>query len=255
MSDRKRGIEMRRDGLHEEPSDLIKKAKPLSQQVTGILLAEIQAGVFQPGDRLPPETELARKYGVSRTIIREALASLKNDDILESRQGRGITIKDPQGRLAFRFSDVFETISQPEVNYLYEMRAILEAEAAGLAALRHTEADRLAIERGYGEMAVAVKEHKPGEEAHFMYNESISVASHNPVLIEFLGFLQAKLRLLAKELRLGTMMSPERATLVLGEHRKIVDAILSRDPTKAREAVLEHLRNAAKRANLQIYAP
>ena len=75
------------------------------------------------------------------------------------------------------------------------------------------------------------------------------------ILIEFLGFLQAKLRLLAKELRLGTMMSPERATLVLGEHRKIVDAILSRDPMKAREAVLEHLRNAAKRANLQIYAP
>ena len=69
MSDWERGIEMKKDDLHEEPSELIKKAKPLSQQVTGILLAEIQAGVFQPGDRLPPETELARKYGVSRTII------------------------------------------------------------------------------------------------------------------------------------------------------------------------------------------
>ncbi|MDR1708644.1 MAG: FadR family transcriptional regulator [Candidatus Accumulibacter sp.] len=245
---------MRHVQTHSYFSIPVRKSEPLAQQVSRIILAGIQTGAFAPGDKLPSEAELARKYGISRTIVREALASLKNDNILESKQGKGITVKDPNGRQAFRFSDVFATISQAEVNHLYEMRAILESEAAGLAAIRMTDEDRKSIERGLEELALAVREGKSGEEGHNLYNEAIAKASHNPMLIEFLGFLQAKLRNLSKELRLNTMMSPERARMVLQEHKNIADAIFSGDPAAARKAVLDHLTNAAGRAGLSIYA-
>ncbi len=232
----------------------VRKAEPLSQQVTRLLAAEIQAGAFRPGDRLPSEVELARGFGVSRTIMREALASLKNDDILEARQGKGITVKDPLGRQAFRFSDVFGAmIAEPEVNYLYEMRAILESEAAALAALRHDEEEGKAMEAALEALAEAVKKGRSGEDAHNFFNEALVCASRNPVLVEFLNFLRAKLSSLAKELRLNTMMSPERARLVLSEHSRIVAAVRSRDAGEARAAVVYHLRNAAARAGITIF--
>lgn len=233
----------------------LEQQRRLSQQVSRLLLEEIRSGAFQPGDRLPTETDLAEQYGISRTVIREALASLKDDGILESKQGRGIFVKDPSERRAFRLSDVFESISHAEVNHLYEMRAILEAEAAGLAALRHTQEDIDAIKSAFNEMVEAVEVGSSGEEAHLRYNDAIAQASHNPVLSSFLCFLHGRLRSLARELRLNTMMDPSRARLVLSEHKAILEGILSREPEKARAATLTHLRNAAQRANLEIYAP
>ncbi len=231
------------------------KTERLSSQISKLILSEIQSGQLQPGDRLPTETALAKKYGVSRTILREAIASLKNDDILESKQGRGIIVKDPNLRQAFRFSDVFETISVDEINYFYEMRALLESEAAGLAAVRHTAEDRSSIEAALKEMEDAVRNSSPGDEAHFRYNEAIAKASHNPVLIEFLFFLQNKLHSLATELRIKTMMSPERAEIVLSEHKNVVASIFSGDPHVAKQAVITHLKNAAERAGMNIYMP
>ncbi|MCK9340797.1 MAG: FadR family transcriptional regulator [Synergistaceae bacterium] len=240
-------------GSGTKPSEL--KTERLSSRISKLILSEIQSGMLLPGDRLPAETVLAEKYGVSRTILREAIASLKNDDILESKQGRGIIVKNPNQRQAFRFSDVFETISVDEINYFYEMRALLESEAAGLAAVRHTKEDMVLIKKAFKEMEEAVRSSSPGDEAHFKYNEAIAKASHNPVLIEFLSFLQNKLHSLATELRIKTMMSPERAETVLSEHRHVVESIFTGDPQKAKQAVMTHLKNAAERAGMNIYMP
>ena len=224
----------------------------LSSQISKLILAEIHSGNLKQGDRLPTEAALADKYGVSRTILREAIASLKNDDILESRQGRGLLVKNPNNRKAFRFSDVFETVSMEEVNYFYEMRALLESEAASLAAVRKTDTDVRAIESAMNEMEEAVASNSIGDTAHFKFNTAIAEASHNPVLIQFLFFLQNKLHDLAKELRIRTMTSPERAETVLSEHRKVAQGILSGDPAAAKDSVMEHLKNAAKRAGIEI---
>ena len=133
------------------------KTERLSSQISKLILSEIQSGQLAIGDRLPSEAELAQKYGVSRTILREAIASLKNEDILEAKQGRGIIVKNSRSRQAFRFSDVFETISMGEVNYFYEMRALLESQAAGLAAMRRTQEDIEEITKSFEEMAEAVR--------------------------------------------------------------------------------------------------
>jgi GntR family transcriptional repressor for pyruvate dehydrogenase complex len=231
------------------------KREGLAQQISKLLAGEIVSGVYKPGDKLPTEIELANQLGVSRTILREALASLKQDGLIESRQGRGIIVKEPEERKAFRFSDVVDEISPKEANYLYEMRAILEAEAAGLAAKRLTSEDAEMIKQYRDEMAEAVRLHLSGDCAHENFNAAIAQASKNIFLIEFLSFLHARLRSLAKELRLSTMMDPERAVLVMKEHDTIFEAIMSGDSAKAREATLTHLRNAALRAGLEIYAP
>ena len=229
------------------------KSERLSSQISKMILSEIQSGQLKPGDRLPTEIALAEKYGVSRTILREAIASLKNDDILESRQGRGLIVKNPGSRQAFRFSDVFETISMDEVNYFYEMRALLESEAAGLAALRKTSDDVNEINEALHEMEEAVASNSLGNEAHSRFNAAIAAASHNPVLIQFLFFLQSKLHDLAKELRIKTMTSPERALIVLAEHKQVAEGILSGDPVTAKIAVIDHLKKAAQRAGIEIY--
>ena len=232
-----------------------KKNLGLAQRVSRHLVTEIRSGLYKPGDKLPPEADLAIQLGISRTILREALASLKQDGILESRQGRGMTVCAPGDRQAFRFSDIVETMSPAEANYLYEMRAILEAEAAALAAKRLAADDEQRIRLHYEEMEYAVRVNESGDGAHEAFNEAIAQASKNIFLEEFLSFIHARLRSLAKELRLSTMMDPARAALVLSEHKAIADAILSGDPLKARNATLTHLRNAATRAGLSIFAP
>jgi DNA-binding FadR family transcriptional regulator len=192
---------------------------------------------------------------VSRTILREALASLKQDGILETRQGRGMIICAPGDRRAFRFSDVVEIMSSSEANYLYEMRAILESEAAALAAKRLNAEDERQIRLHYEEMEEAVKAKESGDLAHEAFNEAIAKASKNIFLEDFLSFLHARLRKLSKELRLSTMMDPDRAAHVIDEHKAIADAILSGSSEAARAATLRHLCNAADRAGLSIFAP
>jgi len=231
------------------------KTEGLSQRVSKHLINEIRSGRYKPGDRLPPESQLAAQLGVSRTILREALASLKQDGLLETRQGRGLVVCAPDERSAFRFSDVADTISSSEVNYLYEMRAILESDAAALAAKRLTAEEATLIRLHYKEMEDAVKAKESGDLAHEAFNEAIAKASKNIFLEEFLSFLHARLRKISKELRLSTMMDPDRAAKVIHEHKAIADTILSGDPEASRAATLQHLRNAASRAGISIFAP
>lgn len=230
------------------------RTERLSSQISKMILAEVQSGQLKPGDKLPSEVAMAEKYGVSRTILREAIASLKNDSILESRPGRGIIVKCKSSRQAFRFSDVFETVSMEEINYFYEMRALLESEAAGLAALRKTDDDTRAIKKALSDMEEAVDTDSLGDQAHSNFNSAIAEASHNPVLIQFLYFLQNKLHDLSQQLRIKTMISHDRALVVIAEHKNVAESILSGDPVLAKAAVVEHLKNAAKRAGIEIYA-
>ncbi|MDO4987874.1 MAG: FCD domain-containing protein [Synergistes sp.] len=231
----------------------IVKPETLSSQISKVILSEIQSGQFAVGDRLLPEAELAQKYGVSRTVLREAIASLKNEDILESKPGRGIIVKNTRSQQAFRFSDIFETISIDEANHFYEMRAILESEAAVLAASRHTQEEMDKISNAFIAMQDAVMKNQNGNAEHELFNRSIAEASHNPLLIEFLKFLDAKLHDLALKLSINTMASPGRAYIVLEEHRQILKSITAHNKVDSHKAVLTHLNNDAIRAGLEIF--
>lgn len=229
------------------------KPKPLSQQVALLLTQEIKEGTFREGEKLPSEAELMKRYGVSRTVIREALASMKYDGILSSSPGSGVVIKNLAERHSFRVIDLFPKRTTAEINYLYEMRCGLESEAAALAALRATDEELGELEKQFEAMEEAVRSHDPGTVPHALFNQAIARGSHNPVYIEFLSFLYGQLRMLSADLRLKTMLDPCRTDVVRAEHKSILEALMSRDPERSRIAVRTHLQHAALRSGLEVY--
>lgn len=226
--------------------------KTLSQQVCDFLKQEIRSGAINPGDRLATEAKLAQKYGVSRTVIREALAALKNDGIIASHQGRGNIVLESVERHSFRVTDVFESITKSEVNYIFELRAILEAEAAALAAKRGREEDLTRIKTAFEMMEEAVSKREHGSEAHLAFNCAIAEASGNPALSNLLSFLYGQLKVFAKKLRIDTLQDPCRTDKVRAEHKAIVEAICSKNPDSARRVTKYHLQNASVRAEIDI---
>lgn len=228
------------------------KNKTLSQQVCDFLKQEIRSGAINSGDKLPTETKLALKYGVSRTVIREALAALKNDGVIASHQGRANIVLDSVDRQSFRVSDVFENITRSEVNHIFEIRAILESEAAALAAIRGREEDVARIRNAFDMMEDSVARREHGSEAHLAFNCAIAEASANPALSDLLSFLYGQLKTFARKLRMDTLQDPCRTDKVRAEHRAILEAIVSKNPDEARKATRQHLQQASIRAGMDV---
>ncbi len=229
----------------------IKQPLRLPEQVAQFLSAEIKKGTFQPGKKLPPENVLAEKFGVSRTVIREALARLKYDGLLESRQGSGAIVVGAVSTTVFRLNQVEED-NYIDLGYLYELRAILEGTAASIAALRRTEDELRELEQCIKEMSDAVKEGIDGTDPDTRFHQLISTATHNPYLQDLMLVLTEKLRGIIKRARTHSSKNPRLPGLVQEEHEAIFVAIKAKDPEGARKAVVRHLRSAAKRLGASI---
>jgi DNA-binding FadR family transcriptional regulator len=113
------------------------RAPNLPSQVARLISDEIPAGRFKPGDRLPTERELAETFGVSRNVVREAIAKLRFEGAVEPRQGSGVFVLGNKAHLALRIDTEIWRNTRLFSN-LFELRSILEVEAAGLAAARRT---------------------------------------------------------------------------------------------------------------------
>jgi GntR family transcriptional regulator, transcriptional repressor for pyruvate dehydrogenase complex len=194
---------------------------------------------LQPGDRLPAGRELTERFGVSRTVVRDAIAILDQRGLVESRPGSGVYVRDGGSEAV---SDVLgqmlrrDAISLPE---LMEARELLEIRNAPLAAERATDDD-------LARMAAAIEAMTPGAtalrfvEADVAFHEAVAAAAGNRVLAAFLQSLRPLL------LR-GMIAGPERLSVretSLAEHRAILDAVRGRDPEAARERMRTHLRSS-----------
>lgn len=113
---------------------MLQKRESLSSQLKRMLARDIETQIYTLGERIPTEAELCRRYQVSRTVVREAIASLRADGLLISRQGIGVFV-GKQARLRPFEIDV-ET--RMDAMHVYDFRISIEVEAAGLAAERHT---------------------------------------------------------------------------------------------------------------------
>ena len=224
----------------------------LPQQVAEHLAGEIRDGVLELGQKLPSESELCKQYGVSRTVIREAVARLRHDGLLESRQGSGVIVASWENRRAFRLDRV--NMKDPfNINFIYEIRVLIGVESVVLAAVRHQPDDLKRLGHLMDDMAEAIKNDQDGAVPHRAFHKSIAEAGYNPYLIDFESFLQDRLWEIFKQARKRTQTTPGLALKVHGEHQLILDAIASGAPNLAREAALNHLRNAAMRAGVRIY--
>lgn len=197
------------------------------------------------GDRLPSEARLAEMFGMSRTIVREALARLASDGITEPRRGAGSFVKSRPSDRMLAYVPMAEL---PTTLGTYEVRFVLEAETARLAAARRSPEELTAIEDALAKLRDALLSSAPAHAEDMELHRCIVLATANPA---FLSAFDALFADIDKIMRAGVDISRSRPPEVIGammrEHDMIVDAIRAQDADGAALAMRWHLSEGRKR--------
>lgn len=219
---------------------------PLSDQVAQQLQVEIHAGRLAPGQRLPTESELGQQFGVSRTVVREAVSRLKSRGLLASRQGSGVYVVAPAPFAPLHF-DAAVAASHDAVVQLVEVRRALEAEAAALAALRASPAQLSTIEDAVARLEVAVAKGSDGVDEDLHFHRCVAQSAGNDFVLHTLDYLSQFLRGAIKVTRANEARRADFAAQVRAEHAQLVRALRAGDAMAARAAATAHMDNAIAR--------
>lgn len=217
----------------------------LGDKLYGLILEKILSGELRVGDRLPSEHEISRMHDISRPVVREALLRLRADGLITAHQGRGTFVThQPEVRMK-TFDDAHNVAFYLRAQ---ELRAVLEGDAARLAALRRSRAQLKAIESAHHTFNALVQKKEATAEADLAFHMSIAHASGNELYVSVLESIlepvQGFMRLALNLTRTGTQ---QRSLLVMAEHEAIVQAIAKQDAEQARVAMLYHLGQARGR--------
>jgi GntR family transcriptional activator of glc operon len=207
-------------------------ALQIADVVAGRIESLIVDGVLKPGQALPSERRLTAKLGASRSAVREGLKVLRTRGIIETSHGRGSFVAALTTQPAL--TPMMHLLgSQPRTLYdIFEVREMLEAESARLAALRGTQADFALITRRYEEMLAA---------NDYNFHLSISEASHNPVLVHTLSSL-TDLLLSSVFASVNNLYHREAQKRVIDkQHARLYKAVLGKQPEQARRAAATHI--------------
>jgi GntR family transcriptional repressor for pyruvate dehydrogenase complex len=205
------------------------------QQIEGLILS----GDLKPGDQLPAERELAQKFGVSRTAVREAVKALREKGLVEAYSGRGTFITNGTSQAIRQSLDLMVKIGQPDGSaHLAEVRTILEPEIAALAAVRAQSKHVAAMREAIVVMDGARQDPQAFIEADMDFHLALAEAAANPLILSLLDSIVGLLH--EQRLRIFNVEGgPERGQF---HHKRILEAIESRDAGKAREAMRAHLQ-------------
>jgi len=197
------------------------------------------------GDRLPSEARLAEMFGMSRNVVREALVRLSSDGITESRRGAGSYVKRrPSERLGAHMAmdDLAATLGT------YEVRFVLEAEAARLAAQRRSSEQMEAIEAALAALRAALLSSAPAHDEDWALHRAITEATANSAFLSLFDHLHDEvLRILKAGVEISRARPPEVIEAMMGEHDAIVEAIRVHDADGAALAMRWHLSQGRKR--------
>jgi len=220
----------------------------LSRGLFDQLAEQIKSGRLAPGERLPTEQELTRAARVSRTVVREAVAALRAEGLVVTRQGVGAFVSAEPQRAPFRIDpDNLQSIE--DILKVMELRLGVEIESAGLAAERATRAQVRAIGSALEAIERAAAQGKSAVDEDVALHRAIASATGNPEFARFLQFIGGHLIPRRTVSGLPERMGGTRAYLALiqQEHRRIWQAIESRDAKAAREAMRRHLTRSLER--------
>lgn len=220
--------------------------KTLVVKVRDKLREQITSDDYRPGDRLPSEATLTEEYGVSRTVVREAIASLRADGLVESRRGAGVFVIEPVDPpiMPFEVANPEQVSSMIE---LLELRTAIEVEAAGLAAIRHSPLQEEKIIKRLKKLEDLTETGHATHEADFALHLSIAEASGNKRFSDTLSMLGAHMIPRHALRPAAEPVAPEYADLLKQEHRDIVYAVLDGDEDGARSAMRMHLKGSQAR--------
>lgn len=216
----------------------------LASRVVSELEALILSNQLAPGAMLPPERELARQFGVSRTVVREALVALTAKSWLESAPGGGTLVRVPSSGHVTQSMGLLLRAGEAQIPHaqVLEVRRMIEIEIAGYAATRRDEADLMRLEMLLAGMAELVGARDQAQLQRLMQNDvafhaALAQAAHNPLFVVLLDSV-ADILLAVRQLGMRLEASRHNA---LKFHGEILEAVKAGDAEAARQAMREHL--------------
>jgi GntR family transcriptional regulator, transcriptional repressor for pyruvate dehydrogenase complex len=228
---------------------LTRRQRPLAHDVADTLTERIDAGELAPGVQLPTEAAFMGEFGVSRTVVREALSKLQQSGAVQTRHGVGtFVVGPPDAGKGFHIAPR-HLATLRDVIAVLELRIGIETEAAALAALRREDKHLRIMRTALDAFERAVAAGQDAVEPDLRFHREISRATGNPHFAGLLTTLGAKI---IPRARLGTdeSKSPDRPVYlrrVNAEHESIYDAIAAGDADGARAAMRTHLVNSRER--------
>jgi GntR family transcriptional regulator, transcriptional repressor for pyruvate dehydrogenase complex len=222
-------------------------------QLAEIIRQDILSGRFGPGDKLPTEHSLIARFGVSRTVVREAISALRARGLVVTRQGAGAFVSEQATSLPFTIAPE-DLQSLPEVLHIMQLRLACEVEAAGAAAARRDRESIDRIGRCLDRLDDLVRAGEFGSQADFDYHVAIAEATGNPYFGRFAQFLGTIL-IPRDRLRLQFRDAATRRDYlaeVQQEHRVIYGAIRDGDVDLARNSMRAHLEASRRRYRILI---
>jgi GntR family transcriptional regulator, transcriptional repressor for pyruvate dehydrogenase complex len=218
------------------------------EEVVARIAGEIRSGRLEPGARLPTEQKLMQAMGVSRTVVREAVAALRAEGLVTTRQGSGAFVAADASRVPFRI-DPEGLSSIGDVLEVMELRLALEIEAAALAAERITPERLIPIGHALRAIEDAILRGEGAINEDFAFHRAIAEASGNPRFAELLEFLGR--HVIPRQSVRVSLVSPEAQRQYLmriqKEHARIHAAIRDGQAAEARKAMRTHLTRSLQR--------
>jgi GntR family transcriptional regulator, transcriptional repressor for pyruvate dehydrogenase complex len=218
----------------------LEREQRLYERVVEKVLDLISSGAWKPGYRLPPERELSEAFGVSRTVVREAVKALEARGVLESTTGSGVSVRRADFNMVSRSLETYmQLANRDDFEFrLNEVRRVLEVEMVTLAASRITEEQRTQLRQICKKMRETGNTAKQMAELDFRLHVTLAEATQNELFKVLLAPLINQLR---DQIILTWEDFPRPVELVFEQHEAIVSAVENGDAEAARQAMTKHL--------------
>jgi GntR family transcriptional regulator, transcriptional repressor for pyruvate dehydrogenase complex len=214
----------------------VQRDRRLSDKVADMMLETIVSRRLNVGDRLPSERELGEQFGVSRTVVREAVRALVAKGLIEVRSGSGLRVAAVNAATVSESMGLYLLGGEFDFGQVHEVRRMLEVHIAAVAAERATKEDVHALEAACDRMADALDNVERAAQLDVEFHRLIARATQNDlylVLLDSIGKPQLEIR----RSNIGAGHGPE----TLKQHRAILAGIAAGDPEAASEAMAKHL--------------
>jgi len=218
------------------------RSGPATEQVVARVYELIKRDELKPGDRLPPERELAKELGISRPSLRSGLSSLMSMGVLKSRQGAGTFIAAGPPVLDSEPLRLLAALHGFSFEHMFETRSVLEVGAAGLAAERATGDQLATMSEEIAEMFAALDNPQQFLVHDIGFHRAVAAASGNPTLATLVEMVSAVMY----ERRRETIDRAHDFNEALELHREVYRAIRAKKPDDARAAMREHIDRARR---------
>jgi GntR family transcriptional regulator, transcriptional repressor for pyruvate dehydrogenase complex len=227
----------------------VNRTSVTDQAIEGILDL-VRRGVLRSGDRLPPQRQLVTQMRLSQTAVREALKALSTIGVIETHPGHGTFVRSVSPEILVRPEVLFFVLERDTLLHALDIRRILEVEAIALATERATADDLAEMERILRQILEGLNDEKSqfrhSPELHF----AIGRATHNPILI---NLIKPFIGLLVHHAATVGARHPQASEIEYRSHAELYEAILTRDPDKARQTMRTHLEES-RRMVLQAFS-